>query len=134
MRKTVFFYCWQVWITSALSAPIFYYTWTFPDRPTILGFLGFYGLAILYGLILSFPSMCCFWAGAAFLFSRLWPRKTQKILLCGWASLLTVVPFWLIFGKDDPNTLHEIVKMAICYLLTILIGIWCFQLPSKVRA
>lgn len=99
-----------------------------------VGFLGFYGLAIVYGSILSFPSMCLFWAVAAFVFSRPWRKKAQKLTLYGWASVLTILPFWLIFGKDDPKTHDDVVKMAICYLLTILIGIGRFRLPLKARS
>jgi hypothetical protein len=131
IRKTVFFYCSQIWITNALSAPVFYFIWVLPESPTVTGFLGFYGLAILYGLILSFPSMCCFWAVAAYLFSRKWQIGTKKIVLSGCAILLTVAQFWLIFGKDDPGTLFDVIKMAICYLLTILAGIYGYRISSK---
>ena len=134
MRKTVFFYCWQIWMTSALSAPIFYFFWVLPESPTVLGFLGFYGLAILYGLILSFPSMCFFWAAAAYLFSRKWKIRTKKITLYGCAVLLALAPFWLIFGKDDLNAISDTIKMAICYLVTILAGIYGYRLPSKAEA
>jgi hypothetical protein len=57
---------------------------------------------------------------------------TQKMFLHGLATLLTVVPFWLLFGKDDLVTLPDSIKMMVSYLVTILVGIYWYRLPSKV--
>jgi hypothetical protein len=129
MYKTIFFYCFKVWVTSVLLAPIFWFLSLLSKGPTLIGFVAFYAVVVFYGLLLSFPSMCLLWAGAAYLFSRHWTIRARRIILCVWASMLTVTPFIIIFRHDDA-TLSDIAKIMVCYLITILAGLFgtaCFR-------
>ena len=128
--KTTFVYCFQVWISSALIAPIIDFIWNGPSDSSVWSLVGACAFLTFYGLLLSLPSFCMAWLGCLFLFSRRWAIWTKRILLFVLASILTLLPFWLLFRGDDPVTWPADTHLALSFLIPVLLAVGWYRWPE----
>lgn len=92
------------------------------DSYIIIGFM------MLYGLVLSIPSMLLFWLIQRQLKNNLNENKTKLIL-----SVYSFFSVWItfyIFDKGFVERGFQQIFWIVIYSLTIVIGVWIFKLPK----
>src|SRR5258708_37456475 len=94
--KAVFLYPLQVWLTSALIGPILWFLSPGISDHSLLTFVQFYWLALVFGFMFSFPSFLLLWAGVAYINRRTWPPLFKKLRAPRLASWLSLAPFFFI--------------------------------------
>ena len=86
------------------------------------------GFMLLYGLVLSIPSMLLFWLIQRQLKNNLKENKTKLIL-----SVYSFFSVWItfyIFDKGFVERGFQQIFWVVIYSLTIVIGVWIFKLPK----
>lgn len=86
------------------------------------------GFMMLYGLVLSIPSMLLFWLIQRQLKNNLNENKTKLIL-----SVYSFFSVWItfyIFDKGFVERGFQQIFWIVIYSLTIVIGVWIFKLPK----
>lgn len=86
------------------------------------------GFMMLYGLVLSIPSMLLFWLIQRQLKNNLNENKTKLIL-----SVYSFFSVWItfyIFDKGFVERGFQQIFWVVIYSLTIVIGVWIFKLPK----
>src|SRR5258708_38738189 len=94
--KAVFLYPLQVWLTSALIGPILWFLSPGISDHSLLTFVQFYWLALVFGFMFSFPSFLLLWAGVAYINRRTWRLLFQKVVVAGWVKAPALAPFFFI--------------------------------------
>jgi hypothetical protein len=131
MKQTII-YSLKVWLTSVVISPVLYIILEAIQKPRVYqnieGGLGFILFSIIYGLILSLISWILLWLS---LYSLLMFNRDiiiTKLWLSIIGAILTLLPFWLVLGYDDPNPLTGTALWAASYCLVIIAGIWFYRL------
>ncbi len=86
------------------------------------------GFMMLYGLVLSIPSMLLFWLIQRQLKNNLNENKTKLIL-----SVYSFFSVWITFYIFDRGFVERGLQQifwVVIYSLTIVIGVWIFKLPK----
>lgn len=86
------------------------------------------GFMMLYGLVLSIPSMLLFWLIQRQLKNNLNENKTKLIL-----SVYSFFSVWItfyIFDKGFVERGFQQIFWVVIYSLTIVIGVWIFKLSK----
>lgn len=86
------------------------------------------GFMMLYGLVLSIPSMLLFWLIQRQLKNNLNEIKTKLIL-----SVYSFFSVWItfyIFDREFVERGFQQIFWVVIYSLTIVIGLWIFKLPK----
>lgn len=86
------------------------------------------GFMMLYGLVLSIPSMLLFWLIQRQLKNNLNENKTKLIL-----SVYSFFSVWITFYIFDRGFVErgfQQIFWVVIYSLTIVIGVWIFKLPK----
>lgn len=86
------------------------------------------GFMMLYGLVLSIPSMLLFWLIQRQLKNNLNENKTKLIL-----SVYSFFSVWITFYIFDRGFVErgfQQIFWVVIYSLTIFIGVWIFKLPK----
>lgn len=86
------------------------------------------GFMMLYGLVLSIPSMLLFWLIQRQVKNNLNENKTKLIL-----SVYSFFSVWItfyIFDKGFVERGFQQIFWVVIYSLTIVIGVWIFKLPK----
>ena len=86
------------------------------------------GFMMLYGLVLSIPSMLLFWLIQRQLKNNLNENKTKLIL-----SVYSFFSVWITFYIIDKGFVErgfQQIFWIVIYSLTIVIGVWIFKLPK----
>src|SRR5258708_27564723 len=108
--KAVFLYPLQVWLTSALIGPILWFLSPGISDHSLLTFVQFYWLALVFGFMFSFPSFLLLWAGVAYINRRTWRLLFKKLVVAGLAVALSIAPFLLI--RDRRETIPQRPNLA----------------------
>jgi hypothetical protein len=130
MKQTILFSL-KVWLTSVIVSPalyLFYDAFRVHSKTNFEGGLGFLLLSILYGIIISLPSWIILWFSTFSLFQLNYSTLVNKIWLSIIGTGLTILPFLLLFGSDDPITYVTTVPWALSYNIVIVAGIWFYKL------
>lgn len=135
MKHTIT-YSLKVWLISVVVSPVLYVIIEAIQKPRIYqnieGSLGFILYSIPYGLVLSLVSWLLLWLSLCSLLMLKMSIKVTKLWLSLICTVLTLFPFWLIFGHDDANSLNGIGALAASYYLVILGGVWFYKLKPLV--
>lgn len=86
------------------------------------------GFMMMYGLVLSIPSMFLFWLIQRQLKNNLNENKTKLIL-----SVYSFFSVWITFYIFDRGFVErgfQQIFWVVIYSLTIVIGVWIFKLPK----
>jgi hypothetical protein len=129
--KTVFFYCFQVWLTSASIGPILWILSEGDSSSSLFSFVEFYGLALVFGLMLSVPSFLLLIAGVAFVRRRPWEVLTKKFAIAVWTIPLAIAPFLLIIDWRDPSLEKWKVIGIGAFLVPLIAAVFLFRWPRK---
>jgi hypothetical protein len=130
MKQTVLFSL-KVWLTSVIISPalyLFYDAFRVHSKTNFEGGIGFILFSILYGLILSSLSWLILWLSTFSLLQLNYSTLVNKIWLSIIGTGLTILPFLLLFGSDDPITYVTTVPWALSYNIVIVAGIWFYKL------
>lgn len=135
MKETLF-YTLKVWISSVVLGPVMYSASDIlfePKRSDDFSCsLSFIAFSVPYGLILSVPSFVILWL-TTYGISRLkLSIMATKLWLSIVGTVLTALPFALIFGHDDPSGYLSTIAWATSYSLVIVVGIWFYKLKLAI--
>ena len=131
--KQAFIYSLKIWLTSVLLSPVlniivdklFY-----PNQDMQLtGALGFIGLAIGYGLVLSIPCWIMLYLVSALMINGRLQLTHKKMLITGVGIVLCFSLFYLVFLGDDFDM--ETWVWALCYCGIIVAGIWYYRFDEE---
>jgi hypothetical protein len=86
------------------------------------------GFMMLYGLVLSIPSMLLFWLIQRQLKNNLNENKT-KLILSAYSFFSVWITFY-IFDRGFVERGFQQIFWVVIYSLTIVIGVWIFKLPK----
>lgn len=132
-RYSNLIYAVKVWLFSVLCSPILVMisgvTGVEKNLPKIIEI---YGLMIVYGGLLSLPSLFIFMIIVYFFTRGKKPKNRQKMNVQIVAIVLCIAPIFLFFmqlgsGGLDP----EVMLIGCSYLATISFGIWFFDYKSS---
>ena len=131
MKQTLL-YSLKIWLTSVVVGPALYGIFDALTRPNFLhnltGVAGFYLYSLPYGLILSIPSWLLFWLLLHSLNMLRWNWVTTRVLFSIVAVILTLAPFILLFGADDPAGNETFLAWPMAYCFVLIAGIWFYKL------
>ncbi|HEX9514137.1 MAG TPA: hypothetical protein VF939_26780 [Puia sp.] len=130
--KAVFLYPLQVWLTSALIGPILWFLSPGISDHSLLTFVQFYWLALVFGFMFSFPSFLLLWAGVAYINRRTWRLLFKKLVVAGWAMSLAIAPFLLISDWREPILQGPNLAFIGSYVGPLLAAVFLFRWPEKV--
>ena len=131
--KTAFLYSIQVWLTSALTGPMLWYFSPAINKGahSFSTFFQFYGAALLFVFMFSFPSFLLLFAGVVYIDRRAWQLLTRKFVITGWAFVLAIVPFLVIFDWDRSLVSVSALFFAGAYIVPLVAAIFLFRWPQK---
>jgi uncharacterized protein YacL len=122
----------KIWLTSVLVSPLLDLILDSLVRPKSLvnleGAIGFLLLSVLYGIIISSPCWLLLWLSLQCMMKLNMSTLLLKSCLCVVGLVLALLPFFLLFGHDDPITYVTTVPLAISYGLTVFAAIWLYKL------
>jgi hypothetical protein len=119
-------------MTGLLLGPVVYLFWGFADFHSISDWLGFELGIVIYGLILSSPSIMLFSGGAAVLFLRSWDIPTKRLLSTLWGIFLTVGTFGVLFGMPfEPHAASY--PGSICFIIPSATAVWFYTWPGRMK-
>lgn len=133
--KQAIIYSLKVWLTAVLLSPllsvILFEPFDDHNSTDIKGALFFILLSIPYGLVLSIPSWLLLWI-SVWLVNRLSTSSIKKKWMLSIIGLvLSLLPFYLIFGHDDNPVGEGAIEWAVAYCIVILAGIWFYPLKGR---
>ncbi|MDR6942081.1 hypothetical protein [Mucilaginibacter pocheonensis] len=130
MKQTLI-YSLKIWLTSVVIGPLIYIVHE-TKLQDLKGSAGFILYSIPYGLALSSLIWLLFWLSLHCIYQLNISTLTFKLYLSSIGFVLSLLPFFLIFGNDDPITYKEILPWALSYCIVIVAGVWFFKLkPSS---
>lgn len=128
MKTNVMYYSLRVWLTSVIMSPILvelYLTWqdnSAPDSELAQ-------LMLVWGSACSIPSLIALCLCCNHLVHRRDTVKAVKLPLTIISVILTYAPFWVLNGFSfADNSTASIIFIPYC--LTIVAGIWFYQLKG----
>ena len=127
----IFVYCIKVWIISIFIGALLFYLLNNPTDDSSMTFLGYMVVVCLYAMLYSCISFFLFWACVALLTNGEFSVRRQKWIATAAGTILTIVPFAVLFGRNHPNWLG-LAKICSCYLIPLLAAIWVFRIPQVV--
>lgn len=95
------------------------------------GFFGFLGYAISYGLVLTTPCWLILFLFVGSLVNRNISTFNKRLMISALAIILTILPFYILFGHDDNFLDWDLIVWIISYLMVIVAGIWFYRLERK---
>ena len=125
----IFFYCIKVWLSSVFVGALLFYLVGNPTDDSSMTFLGYMVVVCLYTILYSSISFFLFWACVALLANGGLSVKKQKWIATAGGTILTIAPFAVLFGGNQPDWL-ALVKICSCYLVPLLAAIWIFRIPQ----
>ena len=133
MVSNSFRFATKVWLTSVFASPLVFLllNWiAYSPRQSFdaLGISNFFLFSIVFGLVFSLPSWTVFIFCVKYLNRLSVPSFKKKAFIIIAAIILTYLPFYLIFYKDDIEQQISNFKFATAYCLTIVIGILVYKL------
>ena len=136
--KKALIYSLKVWLTALLLSPVLYWlvetNFISPLKTSFEGMIGFFGLSILYGLLLSIPSFLFLTFSCFFVNMLAQINAAKKRLITLIAFIFVILPFYLLFSRDDTSTLiKDDLPLASSYSVVIIIGVWFYQLNPIVK-
>ena len=129
--KAVYLYPLQVWLISLTMGPILWFFSSGISDHSVLTFLEFYWLGLVFGFIFSFPSFLLLWAGVAYVNHWAWRVLLKKIVLAGWAMVLGIVPFMVISGWREPILKRGNLILIGAYVGPLLVAVFLLRWPKK---
>ena len=127
-------YSLKVWLTAVLLGPILTRLGDALIHPRypfdFNSVFGFFGLTATYGLILSLPSWLL-------LLLTVWltsfsdkSMHFKKVVITIAGCVLTVMPFYLVFGHDDDAGGADLLVWTLSYTVVIVGAIWFYKLKT----
>ena len=123
-----FIYCLKVWLSSVIMGALLFYFIGHPTDDSSMTFWGYLIVICLYTLLYSSISFLIFCAATVWLTSGRLPRNRQRWILTFIGLLLTVLPFYILFGRNSPDW-PMLAEVTGGYLAPIVAGIWLFKFP-----
>lgn len=139
--RSPFLYALKVWTAGFILSPcilILHALLIDPKWPDVQGSdlkaaLEIMLLFMIYGCILSLPSLVLLWYCSKKLVATKWNRIKIKALLSVIGIILTLLPFY--WGGPFGMSLEKgMISISICYDLVIIAAIWYFKLPIQPTA
>jgi hypothetical protein len=125
--KQALWFSLKVWLTGVLLGPLFA---VFVAKPRDFnGIVGFIGLTIYLGFLVTIPCWLVLWAVIFFGKNLPYSIRIRRVIYSVVGVLLCISPFYLLFHADDNTT--QVIPWAICYCIAITIGMWIYPLESE---
>jgi uncharacterized membrane protein len=125
----IFLYCLKIWQSSVVVGTFLFYFVGNPTEDSSWTFWGYMWVVCLGATIYSLVSFLLFWAGVVFVTGRLFSVRKRKAVAAGWATILVIAPFPVLFGRNHPNW-ALLGELCGCYLAPLLVGIGVFRFPK----
>jgi hypothetical protein len=133
MIRITLYYSLKVWLTSVVLSPMLCLlidSFTKHSQTNLEGGIGFILFSILYGLILSALSWLLLWGFSYLLLQFSITTVTRKVILSFISSFLTIIPFLLLFSRDDGFPDAFTIIWTLSYAVVIVIGVWYYKIES----
>jgi uncharacterized membrane protein len=125
----IILYCLKIWLISVVVGTLLFYFVCNPTDDSSWTFWGYMWVVCLGATIYSVVSFLLFWAGVVVVTGRRFSARKQRAVAAGWATILVIAPFPILFGRNHPNW-ALLGELCGCYLVPVLAGIWVFRFPS----
>jgi hypothetical protein len=135
--KQALIYSLKVWLTGVVISPVLNLIIEAVsgfNKANFEGAMGFILLSIPYSLILSLPCFFLLFLACFFVNLVSGATTTKKICLTIVGAVLAFLPFYLIFGGDDPSTYRTSMPWAVSYCIVIIGSIWFYKLEPRETA
>ena len=133
--KQAFKYSLKVWLTSVIISPALIMTGDKLLHPNddigFNGFFGFIGYAIIYGLVLTIPCSVILFLFVGSLVNRKITEFYKRLMISILASILTILPFYILFHRDDNFLDWDLIVWVFSYLALIIAAVWLYRLEPK---
>ena len=130
MIRTTLYYSLKVWLTSVVLSPMLFLlidSFTKHSQTNLEGGIGFILFSILYGLIISLLSWLLLWLSCYYLLRLSITQLTFKLILSFISSVLTALPFLLLFSRDDGFPDAFTIIWTLSYSIVIIGGVWFYR-------
>jgi hypothetical protein len=130
--KAVFTYCFQIWITGLILAPVISFLWAGRNFVGEENWWSYEIFMILYGILFSAPALLLFSGATAALFWKKWDVFICRLILSLFGILLTISTFGIVFQSAFSIHLGD-YPGSCCYILPSVTGVWLYKWPERMK-